>query len=89
MLTNGLVKEIVGFPETPFPLVMEIPELPAVIARPVNVVASVLTCNPVPELTSEDSAPVVVMLRTPWATLADNERPLIAPKYRLFASVGS
>jgi hypothetical protein len=89
MLTNGLVNEMLGLPEIPFPLVIEIPELPADIVRPVNVTASVFTCIPTPELTRDNSAPVVVMLSTPCGLLDDNVRPLIAPKYLLFVSVGS
>ena len=82
------VKDSVGSPEMPSPLLTESPVVPLAIERLVSVVPSVLTWMPALELTKDSRAPVVLILNRPWAPPSEMVRPFVAPTYRLFASWG-
>ena len=58
-------KAMVGLPEMPLPFVIAKPEPETAIERLVRAVEDVLTWNPVPELTKDKRAPVVVILKSP------------------------
>ena len=59
------VKDTVGSPEMPSPLVIARPAPETAKERPVMVVADVLTCIPVLEFTKDNKAPVVLILKSP------------------------
>ena len=73
------VNEMVGSPETPLPLEIDRPVPETAIERGVMAVEDVFTWNPVPEFTSDNKAPVVLILNNPWEPPSVMTSPLVTP----------
>ena len=72
-------KVIVGLPAIPSPSEIARPVPETAIERPVMAVEDVFTWNPVPEFTSDNKAPVVLILKSPCAPPSVIDNPLVTP----------